>query len=512
MKSVDLTSCDKEQIHLIHSIQGHGIFTAVSKADLKILFISENATSFFDMPEPSKMKVGEKLNLLLPHELFKIIQQKVLNHIVHPVSFVWQNLDVYLYKIDETLIGIEIEKIVEDSSKIDSGIIINNFLESMKVAKDVAELSLFACRAIRTLTGMSRVMLYRFFPPDMYGEVIAEDRTSGSHSFAGHRFPASDIPRPARDLYLKNQVRLINDITTENSPILSGFNKQTNLDLSNSRLRGVSEIHLEYLKNMGVRGSFSVAIKVEGELWGLIACHSPDPVFISHKNRSHCETISNCLALSAPLIEKGLRQESIISFNKRFQDFFVKLKDSLNPYSELFKLGSEVNQIFHTLGFAVVSNDKVNAYGLTPLSEDVLNLAKELNQIMDRQNKRIFVTDALSEHGKEWYLLKDQASGLIALRLNEIDNSLLVFFRPEILQTIHWGGDPRKNFEQRNYQGPINPRASFETWTEVIKNKSEPWLKHEIDGAKNFSDLIFDLLIKNNSLIQELGSKLKMRS
>ena len=511
MTNLDISTCDQEKIHLITQIQGHGAFLAGGLSDLRIYHVSENLSAFFGQSEPAKMFINDKLNSVLPHELFRQLQTTLRENRVYPLSLRWQGFDLYLFKIDENLVGIEFEKLPAEGRRVDSSEVIREFLEGMKDATDVAELGLSACRAVRTLTGMARVMLYRFFPPSMYGEVIAEDRVAGAHSFGGHRFPSTDIPKPARDLYLKNSVRLISDSHEPTVGIFPGLDKRGPLDMSDSRLRGVSLVHIEYLKNMGVRGSFSVAVKVDNKLWGLIACHSHEPTFITQSIRAHCETIANCLALSAPLLERTLEQTEEIGFNQLFNNFFVGLKDTQKPFDEIFKNGAELNKIFKTEGFAVVSGPRVTAFGLTPLASEVLKLTEWVNHYFETNRKSILVTDSLTGMEEEFLRLKDQASGLIAVKLSESDESLLILFRPEILQTIQWGGDPRKNFEQRNYQGIINPRVSFETWSEIIKNTSSKWLRHEIEGAKTFKNLIFDSLIKDNELIQELGSKLQKK-
>ena len=92
--------------------------------------------------------------------------------------------------------------------------------------------------------------------------------------FLDLRYPASDIPKQARELYKKNLIRMIGDIGAVAVPIFPqrDVNGQT-LDMTFSVLRTVSPIHIEYLKNMGVGASMSISIMVGGELWGLIACH-----------------------------------------------------------------------------------------------------------------------------------------------------------------------------------------------------------------------------------------------
>src|SRR5690606_12928223 len=63
---------------------------------------------------------------------------------------------------------------------------------------------------VRRLTGYARVMIYRFLDDDA-GVVVAEALADGQHSFLNHHFPASDIPKQARALYIRNLVRVIPD-------------------------------------------------------------------------------------------------------------------------------------------------------------------------------------------------------------------------------------------------------------------------------------------------------------
>lgn len=68
-----------------------------------------------------------------------------------------------------------------------------------------------AAEEIRHLAGYDRVMVYRFHPDD-HGEVIAEARDQELEPLLGLSYPASDIPRQARKLYLLNQLRVIADV------------------------------------------------------------------------------------------------------------------------------------------------------------------------------------------------------------------------------------------------------------------------------------------------------------
>ena len=78
------------------------------------------------------------------------------------------------------------------------------------------------------------------------------------------------MPPQARQLYLRNWIRVIADVDDPGAALIPALRPDTQrpLDLSGSVLRTVSGYHLEYLRNIGVRGSMSVSLVKDGRLWG----------------------------------------------------------------------------------------------------------------------------------------------------------------------------------------------------------------------------------------------------
>lgn len=514
MNSLDLTNCDRERIHEIPYIQGHGAFLVLSPLDTKIHFASENLTEFFKLSEKIHIYIGRKLHDVIGQELSVEIQRRLRSHdmgALKQTRFNYQkdfHLDVFIFAMDDGLFGVEFEKLEnsEDHST-PSEEVLNQFVKRMHECKTLESLSLETCRAVRSLTGLDRVMMYKFFAPTMYGEVIAEDKVAAAHSFMAHRFPATDIPKPARDLYLRNHVRFIHDSEAPTFNIYPEQKKKV-LNMSDSRLRGVSKIHTEYLKNMKVRSSFSVAVIVDGQLWGLIACHSSLPKNVTHTIRAQCETISNTYAMGASMFERLTAQTGELSFFNGLHHLYDKLRMSDNPLDQLFREGQEVLGLFKGHGMVLVNKEQVDLFGITPLPQDIKKLWNWVLAKMDDEGKNFVVADSLASLREEFTSLKDQVSGLMAIRLGEMSDSVLMIMRPEYMETIMWGGDPRKNIDARNYEGQINPRLSFETWTEVVKNTSKPWHSYEINGLNFFKNIVFKGLIEKENLLQELKAKL----
>jgi chemotaxis family two-component system sensor kinase Cph1 len=104
------------------------------------------------------------------------------------------------------------------------GMIVNSVrgaLPKLQEALTEVEACWIVAKEARHLTGFDRVMVYRF-AHDWSGEV-AEDREDGVDSYLGTHFPASDIPKQARELYTRKLLGLIPDVAYNPCPLtLSG--------------------------------------------------------------------------------------------------------------------------------------------------------------------------------------------------------------------------------------------------------------------------------------------------
>ena len=512
----DQQTCDREAFHLFATIQSHGVFLAFTWPDQRIQVVSENAGHLFSTE--TKQVLGARLEHYLPSNFIDVLGGNI-------ESFPWESkgrhidlqpeikgkpYDAYLFE-SEGLFVLEFEEYQAQLGAQESDIkgeqTIKDFMLRSKKAQSLEELSHWTCAAIRKITGLDRVMMYRFMPPHWHGQVIGEDRVISSHSYMGHRFPASDIPRPARDLYLRNQVRLIPNVRGEVVPLTSSVNPLTKkpLDLSDSRLRSVAKVHIEYLKNMNVGASFSVAVTDHGELWGLIACHHMSEIHISQSRRTACEIIAHAFSIQAPLLETLSYQNERLDFEFRLKKILESLRLSPDPLDQFFKQHRTVTETFGATGIALVGDSLKDFAGLTPLRADIEKLARWLHEEMQREHRSILAIDDLPAQDPQWDSLTESAAGVLAIAIPEMKDSMLLLFRPELVRTVAWGGDPRKQLERRNFQGSLNPRTSFETWEEILKGKSSPWRRFEIDGIQFLRDIVFDGLIKKEMLIRELS-------
>lgn len=513
-----LTVCDREPIHIISGVQDRGFLLAFTPDDFIIRMMSENVVKILARTSASVLNM--ELRDVLDHVAAKRIALEMdkpawaANKKAHFVmsGFLGQgDSDFFLYQTSGLVVleielgNLHVRELPEGGLQADE---LNYAIEEMKEAPDLAVAGKALCAAIRSLTGMDRVMVYRFLPPEMHGEVIAESKVAEAHSFNHHRFPASDIPKPARDLYLRNRARFIHDSSAEPSKLVPPLNPLNNkpLDMSDSRLRAVSPIHLEYLRNMGVATSFSTAIVVDDKLWGLVACHHPKSLLISHSVRTWCELLSNAYAVRVRLEHSAMQERQRVMIEDKLTPLLSRLSDSSDPKSELFRYHREIETAYRANGIAYVEGQTVDLAGLTPPKNVLIELAPIVLAEMKEKKRSYFMLETL-DNFKPLASTPD-TSGLLAIKLpGEID-ALVLIFRSEVIQNVQWGGDPHKILDRRDYQGRINPRLSFSSYEETIRNRSEPWNDSEIEYALSFFDIIFTGLVKKERLIRELSERL----
>lgn len=518
--TTDISSCDQEPVRFISAIQDHAVFFTFSKGDYRIQNFSQNIERLFSSEDVLHKRINEFPfgRAFMPMLEYKIKSEEwnLYQEVFYKQEYQERTFEVHVFENDG-LIACEIESLhwlnlPDDFIPGRVSLRQSNILTKFKAKTDISNLGKDLCQEIRNITGLERVMLYKFSPEDWHGEVIAEDKVASAHSFMGHHFPASDIPKTARELYLRNRVRYIADSEDKGSPVTPVINSATGkiIDLSDSKTRAVSQVHLDYLVNMGVKTSYSVAITVHDELWGLIACHSPEKIFVGQDVRILCENIAEAFAIAVPLIEELKSEREITSFNDLLFSFFDKAKNGQNPLEFVFKNFKQVLELFSCDGFAYIHEDNVDLVGFTPTKNDLLEIASWLRASFDQNGRSIIAIESLASIDKRWEKIGDLASGALAMKVDGLNNALFILFRREFVSTVVWGGDPRK-LEMRNYGGSINPRKSFESWQEVIRHTSTKWYSFEVNGARNFKTLLFDSLIVNEKRINELKEKLLNR-
>lgn len=496
----DLTLCDVEPIHVPGSIQPHGLLLI---ADARTLRVTAGAGDIEGRLDPEWL--GKTLDELLGQDVRAVVEP-VVRVMGSTVSLVQvrggaEVFDVSLHRSSD-LILVQLEPApLRPAASGEVLTLLDNAGTKFSQAIDITALCQEAALLFRELTGFDRVMIYRFLDNDA-GCVMAEAQKPDLQSFLHHHFPASDIPRQARALYVRNRVRVIPDVAYAPAVIRPAAAGHQLIDLSDVSLRSVSPIHIQYLKNMEVGASASVSIVRDGILWGLVACHNMSPRNLTQDVRIACSALASSMARQLRAKEEAENYRERLRLRSA-EDAIVAHLDRHSPLDQPdLSTREDMRKMLGAEGFATVRGQQVELSGVCPTPEQVLELAAWL---ATQASVDPFRTSALATAFPPGQAYQDRASGVLAVAMGSEEVSLFIWFRAEHLQVVEWAGNPHKAVP-RDPAAILTPRASFEAWSETVRGTSRPWTLAELEAAQRLRNAVFEA--RQSRRLRELNREL----
>jgi two-component system, chemotaxis family, sensor kinase Cph1 len=484
---VDLSNCAKEPIHIPGSIQPHGVLFALHEPALTIAQVSANTPDVLGM-EP-ELLLGRPLDSLLDADALGVLTEALRSghpqeNNPFPVTVGSRAFDGIVHRHQgATLLELEPVRAMAEGEEGSLQRLLQRAIARLQAAENLRELCDTAAAEVRRLTGFERVTIYRFDAEDN-GEVLSENKREDLDAYLGLHYPASDIPQQARQLYMLNWLRIIPDREYRPAPLLPSLrpDNQQPLDLSFSVLRSVSPIHLEYMRNLGLRASMSISLVHGKKLWGLISCgnHS-GPRYLSYALRAACELLGRITSQLIGVQEERERRE----LREKQRGLQERLVGAMRAEEEealagLVKQPGELLGLTGASGAAVFCEGRCLTVGRVPPEPAIEGLVEWLRET-DKEG--LFHTRALPGLYPPAEAFKDIASGLLAVSLPKPSPDYVLWFRPEVLQTVNWGGNPTKPVEGEGPGQRLHPRRSFELWKEVVRSTSLPWTPAEVEAA-----------------------------
>ncbi|OKL40112.1 GAF domain-containing protein [Pontibacter flavimaris] len=501
-KNYDSEFCGSIPLHLINLVQPHGVLLVLDKEGLRVLQTSANTEDFLSVSPEALL--GQPLSgFLQPGQysdvLDKINAQDSQDKIPFMLNFSVQGKELAFSALvlpQQDYVLMELEKNVPAPEEAFVRLYqhIKYITTLMKQAGTCSEIAQRAAVELKKFSGFDKVLVYQF-DPQWNGIVIAQAKEEDMADYLGLRFPASDVPRQARELYFKTPYRLIP--TREYTPVrltpIINPLTQRFTDLSESNLRSVARVHLEYMANMNIRASMSLPIIINNKLWGLISCHHKTDKHPGYEMRSAMELLSGIL--SAQL--EARQREEHMALRVHLRSIHVKLVEQLYTTAHfaegLLDGMSSIQELLSLSGAAVVYEGNVWTSGSTPGSQEVKELASWL-----RRNKSggLFATDKLAQdypHSKPY---AEVASGLVSLPINAEQGEFILGFRPEVIQSVAWGGNPGDAIRLEPDGKTYHPRNSFATYQETVRQTALPWQLEELEAAETLRNAVLEKILK----------------
>lgn len=357
--------------------------------------------------------------------------------------------------------------------------IMSQVQEQLSAAENLDAFLKILIGIVKELTGFHRVMIYQF-DSSFNGKVVSElvDPNITRDLYHGLNFPASDIPRQARELYKLNKVRLLYDRDLETARIVCRSQEDLDrpLDMSHAYLRAMSPIHIKYLANMAVRSSMSISINAFNELWGLIACHSygNHGMRVSFPIRKMCRLVGDTASRNIERLSYASRLQARKLINTAPTD--------KNPSGYIIASSDDLLRLFDA-DFGLLSiKGETKILGVMEHSQEALAMLEYLR--MRGLTSVVASQDIASDFPDLRYPPGFQViAGLLYVPLSVGGSDFIVFFRRGQIKEVRWAGNPYEKIVRDGTAGYLEPRSSFKTWSETVIGKCREWNEEQVETA-----------------------------
>ena len=490
--SIDPTDCDREPIHVPGAIQPHGVLAAMTP-DWRFSHVSANIASFSGRPLDDWL--GRPVDGVITSDAFHALRNQIA--MLHGPDAIQRLFDVALIAgrpaFDVALhrsgdgIIMEAEPAVTDERE--AAALVRAMVARLKHSADMQSFLRDGARHVQALTGFDRVMVYRFDAAGD-GEVIAEAVRGRQESYLGLHYPASDVPRQARMLYLRCPFRIIADVSATPVPVLAlPDDAEQPLDQTLSVLRAVSPVHIAYLRNMGVAASLSISIIVEGRLWGLFACHHQSARLPSFAYRTAAELFGEMFSMML----EGRQRRIAAEYQARADALATLLIAEMEHDDELLANPSRVCELIcDTIpadGVAIQIDGRVTFDGATPDEAQCLALTAFL---AGRGSHGAFATDTLGKLFPAAQSYADRAVGCMAIPLVRSRRDYVLLFRGEWIRTVQWAGNPTKSASDAK----LGPRESFAAWSDLVRGHCKPFTPDEHHAGETIRVALMEAILR----------------
>ena len=520
-----LSNCDDEPVQTPGCIQAHGLLLALRPADLVVMQVSDNCERWTGRPVDQVLgcalaqivgpAAAERIQAMTRAELLDNNPCYVLTARLPGTAADSAAMDMTIHTADGVLL-LEMEPsgrgllVVRQDAGYFS--MIRQTIGRLKSTQSLAEFCEVVALEARHITGLDRAMVYHFHADDS-GEVMADAHREDLPSWLGLRYPASDIPRPAREIFKRIGVRPLPDAQGELCEMVPLLNPDTGrpLEMTHCALRGASVMYTEYLQNMGVAATLVMPILRDGALWGLVVCHHYTPTEMPYPMRSAAEFLAQIASLE--IAQAELREH--LQYRMHLDAVHLAVLARSAGDGLLSVASPSAPNLLDGIradGVALFQQNHWLTAGVVPDMQQLKPLAAWLRERIELApgGLQAYATDALGAAYPAAAGYAQTASGVLVTAISKHpDSPLILWFRGEQVQTFNWAGNPHQKPVTVGALGPrLTPRSSFDLWQEQVRGRSTPWRKVEVEAAQQLRRMVMDLVVVRAEQLGEANAEL----
>lgn len=277
------------------------------------------------------------------------------------------------------------------------------------------------------------------------------------------------------------------------------------IDLTYSVLRSVSPVHREYMRNMGTAAGMSISMVVEGRLWGMVSCHNSTPRTVPYVVRSGCDVLTRIVAAQISPHTRAAEFEDTLKFKALERDLLTYMALEEKYLDGITNHPEKLMDLTQSRGAALLLDNTCILMGETPPEEQVKKLGE---WVSTQESRELFVSDCIADDIPLAESFADTASGMLAVTLSQVHRFQILWFRPEILRTVQWAGEPQAAVKTPDRALQISPRDSFASWSQLVRRHSEPWTKAQVQAARDFRNAVLSIVLRRAEELADMAAEL----
>lgn len=424
------------------------------------------------------------------HQVVDDINERVLMEVFIKEDSYY--LNIYLLN---DLIYLEFEKKFEDS---------NVFFPKFEIvdkllSKNKGNIWQAACSYITKISGFDRIRVFQFVEGGN-GLIIAESIDNNElEGILGCYYPDMDIFKLAKNIHQVNVHRYAAQIDGPTIRVISNPKYEPNLSQTNIRM--VSPIHAAYMLKDGVNSNLSVALQIDGKLWGFIFCQSQEAKKINLLKREALVYFIQMAVNRYAEEQKNYEKE----FHDDIRNFELQLKEKLvlknNLAESLRVLEKELCYYAKADSMVIFINGRMYAYNIVIGEQKIL----EIIALLKSECKEQYYADHefIMKYGEQLEINSERFVGLAGLHVEMDESCTILWFRKEKEFHRKWVEKPvrRIGMNLPNEIFTHEEHPYLDIWNQKTVGTSEPWGEDEIYFIKRLRELI---LQSANNFSQEI--------
>lgn len=438
--------------------------------------------------------LGRKLQQRIQQSLTTSSRLAAALTINRQVAGSYQRFYVMAYRSNESIV-VEFEPLSRSGEQRLMPVV-NEWLSRLAQVQEIDLLQQMLVQSVQAVTGFDRVLLFQF-DSHWHRTAIAEVCRNPSRSLLNYRFPASDNPAEVRHRYAINPLRNVPDVNAEIVP-LTPISADINLpipDLTAGMLRALSPYHQQYLREIKVDASLSIAIPGEQQLWGIITCHHFTTIEISAAERDAAFNLVQ-MATQRMFLLQARQQAMFLENVLNSRELLSAERDKvIQPTKLLDKYGRDWMQLFNCSGIALIYRDEVRCIGETLDTYELDIVGRWLAE--HSGHKPCWACDQLSNSPLESLVNLRNRAGLLAvpLPIEQSQSGWLLLFRQAHKTEYRWVA--KKHIIEAITKNPLlyTEERGYQSWIETVENEALRWSVGEQNAAQ---DLAEDLAVAIN--------------